>query len=85
MPEVVGDARAAAFFGEHAGLQRFLQQVEDDIFVSIGAARLHCQDSIDFKGAAQHGGAHQQALAGAADPAQAQVEHGGDGIRQCGG
>src|SRR5258708_15830921 len=66
VPEVVGDARAAALFGEHAGLQRFLQQVEDGVFVGVGAARLPGADLFELEGASHNGAAPKPPLHAAA-------------------
>ena len=84
VPELVGDARARTLFGEHARLQRLLYEVKHSIFAKTGRIGLHCTDDVKFKGAAEHRGFAQQPLAGTGETTQAQIEGGGDRIRQGG-
>src|SRR5450755_1265183 len=69
VPEVVGDARAGALLGEHAGFERLFEQVQDGVFVAAGGAGLHGADDVEFEVASQDGGLAEHALAGLGEAA----------------
>src|SRR5436305_241279 len=80
MPEVVGNLRTVALFGEHACLQRLFQQVEQPVFVEGVATYLHSTDGVQIKDATKYGSSAQKALTGAAQLVQAEIEERGDAL-----
>src|SRR5207248_6043141 len=82
MPELVVDTSAGTFFGDNTGLDGLFEQVKDGVFTGIGVdGCLHLQDDVEGEGTAQYGSVAKQPLTGRGQTADAQLKHGGAGVR----
>src|SRR5947208_15600814 len=62
LPEMIVDVCPSALFGQNAGLESFIKQIKDSIFVGGGVVDFHGADKGKFKGATEDSGVPQQLL-----------------------